>query len=100
MNDMNCTESIIDAFDRHNIEILFGYLGGCILPRYVALVLVGNKTAQDVLCRHEQGCALVVNGYARASGKWGVCLANSGPSATNLITVVPNAQCPMPNAQC
>jgi acetolactate synthase-1/2/3 large subunit len=91
---MNGAECIIQAFNQHNIETLFGYPGGCIMPLYDALVSVGDvaphKAPQHVLCRHEQGCALAADGYARASGRLGVCIATSGPGATNLITGVAN----------
>ncbi len=92
---MNGAESIIEAFKRHKIETVFGYPGGCIMPLYDALVTARDNDShhalQHVLCRHEQGCALAADGYARSSGKIGVCLATSGPGATNLITGVANA---------
>ena len=76
---MNGAESIIEAFKAHNIETIFGYPGGCIMPLYDALVTVKEQnpehSLQHVLCRHEQGCALAADGYARASGKIGVCMA-------------------------
>ncbi|WP_406803177.1 acetolactate synthase 2 catalytic subunit [Alkalimarinus alittae] len=92
---MNGAESIIAAFKTHKIETIFGYPGGCIMPLYDALVSVSDNTPeqalQHILCRHEQGCALAADGYARASGEIGVCMATSGPGATNLITGVANA---------
>jgi len=86
---MNGAQHILEAFHRHNISTVFGYPGGCIMPLYDALV--DDATVEHVLCRHEQGCALAADGYARASGKLGVCIATSGPGATNLITGVANA---------
>lgn len=86
---MNGAEHILDAFHRHNIDTVFGYPGGCIMPLYDALV--DDVSVEHVLCRHEQGCALAADGYARASGRLGVCIATSGPGATNLITGVANA---------
>jgi len=86
---MNGAQHILDAFHRHNISTVFGYPGGCIMPLYDALV--DDVGVEHVLCRHEQGCALAADGYARASGKLGVCIATSGPGATNLITGVANA---------
>ena len=80
---------ILDAFHRHSISTVFGYPGGCIMPLYDALV--DDVGVEHVLCRHEQACALAADGYARASGKLGVCIATSGPGATNLITGVANA---------
>ncbi|MFD2231054.1 acetolactate synthase 2 catalytic subunit [Alkalimarinus sediminis] len=92
---MNGAESIIEAFKSHKIETVFGYPGGCIMPLYDALVTARDSDRehklQHVLCRHEQGCALAADGYARSSGKIGVCIATSGPGATNLITGVANA---------
>ncbi|WP_150914184.1 acetolactate synthase 2 catalytic subunit [Marinobacter halotolerans] len=86
---MNGAEHILEAFHRHQIDTVFGYPGGCIMPLYDALV--DAPEVEHVLCRHEQGCALAADGYARASGRLGVCIATSGPGATNLITGVANA---------
>lgn len=86
---MNGAQHILEAFHRHNISTVFGYPGGCIMPLYDALV--DDVSLEHVLCRHEQACALAADGYARASGKLGVCIATSGPGATNLITGVANA---------
>ncbi|NMT64304.1 acetolactate synthase 2 catalytic subunit [Marinobacter orientalis] len=86
---MNGAQHILEAFHRHHISTVFGYPGGCIMPLYDALV--DDVGVEHVLCRHEQGCALAADGYARASGKPGVCIATSGPGATNLITGVANA---------
>jgi len=86
---MNGAQHILETFHRHNIQTVFGYPGGCIMPLYDALV--DDVNVEHVLCRHEQGCALAADGYARASGKLGVCIATSGPGATNLITGVANA---------
>jgi acetolactate synthase-1/2/3 large subunit len=86
---MNGAQHILDAFHRHHIGTVFGYPGGCIMPLYDALV--DDVGVEHVLCRHEQACALAADGYARASGKLGVCIATSGPGATNLITGVANA---------
>ncbi len=86
---MNGAQQILEAFHRHHITTVFGYPGGCIMPLYDALV--DDVNVEHVLCRHEQACALAADGYARASGKLGVCIATSGPGATNLITGVANA---------
>ncbi|WP_323751138.1 acetolactate synthase 2 catalytic subunit [Marinobacter sp.] len=86
---MNGAQHILDAFHRHNINTVFGYPGGCIMPLYDALV--DDIGVEHVLCRHEQACALAADGFARASGDIGVCIATSGPGATNLITGVANA---------
>ena len=86
---MNGAQHILEAFHRHQITTVFGYPGGCIMPLYDALV--DDVGVEHVLCRHEQACALAADGYARASGRLGVCIATSGPGATNLITGVANA---------
>ncbi|MDN6320190.1 MAG: acetolactate synthase 2 catalytic subunit [Marinobacter sp.] len=86
---MNGAQHILDTFHRHSIQTVFGYPGGCIMPLYDALV--DDVRVEHVLCRHEQACALAADGYARASGELGVCIATSGPGATNLITGVANA---------
>ena len=86
---MNGAEHIIEAFKRHHITTVFGYPGGCIMPLYDALT--DKSDVKHVLCRHEQACALAADGYARANGQIGVCIATSGPGATNLITGVANA---------
>src|ERR1700691_1548675 len=65
------------------VETVFGYPGGAILPIYDAL---RKFPIHHVLVRHEQGAAHMADGYARAGGKVGVCMATSGPGATNLVT--------------
>ncbi|HET7315554.1 acetolactate synthase 2 catalytic subunit [Salinisphaera sp.] len=86
---MNAAQQIMEIFKARGIDTVFGYPGGCIMPLYDALVDSAGVT--HVLCRHEQGCALAADGYARASGRVGVAIATSGPGATNLITGVANA---------
>ena len=73
---------------QHGVHHVFGYPGGAIMPIYDALV---DSDVQHFLCRHEQGAAFSAVGYARASGKVGVCMATSGPGATNLITGLADA---------
>ena len=73
---------------QHGVNHVFGYPGGAIMPIYDALV---DSDVQHFLCRHEQGAAFSAVGYARASGKVGVCMATSGPGATNLITGLADA---------
>lgn len=86
---MNAAQQILEIFEAHDVDTVFGYPGGCIMPLYDALV--DSVGVTHVLCRHEQGCALAADGYARASGRVGVAIATSGPGATNLITGVANA---------
>ena len=70
------------------VSTVFGYPGGAILPAYDAL---RKFPIHHVLVRHEQGAAHMADGYSRASGKTGVCLATSGPGATNLVTGIATA---------
>jgi len=79
---------LLQALEAEGCEVLFGYPGGAIMPVYDALV---DSPIRHILVRHEQGAALAADGYARASGKVGVCLATSGPGATNLLTGIANA---------
>jgi len=76
------------ALEAEGVDTLFGYPGGTIMPFYDALVDSGLK---HILVRHEQGAALAANGYARASGRVGVCVATSGPGASNLVTGIADA---------
>ncbi|CAM2068676.1 acetolactate synthase 2 catalytic subunit [Sulfidibacter corallicola] len=85
---MNGAQFVVKALERENVEFVFGYPGGAIMPVYDALVEAKFK---HVLVRHEQGAALAADGYARATGKVGVCMATSGPGATNLVTGIANA---------
>jgi acetolactate synthase-1/2/3 large subunit len=85
MNSATGADLVCDALLRERVSVLFGHPGGAILPFYDAL---HRRSAElrHVLCRHEQGAAHAADGYARASGEVGVCVATSGPGATNLVT--------------
>ena len=72
-----------EALKREGVDVIFGYPGGAILPTYDAMV---DYDIHHVLVRHEQGASHMADGYARATGKVGCCIATSGPGATNLIT--------------
>lgn len=85
---MKGAEVLIKALEKQGVDTVFGYPGGAIMPVYDALI--GSKL-KHVLVRHEQAAALAADGYARASGKVGVCFATSGPGATNLVTGIANA---------
>lgn len=76
------------CLEYEKVQIVFGYPGGTTLPIYDALV---ESPIHHVLSRHEQGAAHMADGYARVSGKVGVCMATSGPGATNLVTGIANA---------
>jgi len=75
---------LCEALVREGVELLYGYPGGAIMPFYDALT--AYPALHHVLVRHEQGAAHAADGYARATGKVGVCVATSGPGATNLVT--------------
>ena len=75
---------LCEALVREGVELLYGYPGGAIMPFYDALT--SYPTLHHVLVRHEQAAAHAADGYARATGKIGVCVATSGPGATNLVT--------------
>ncbi len=79
---------VVESLDRLGVEVVFGYPGGAIMPVYDALTSARFK---HVLVRHEQAAAFAADAYARVTGKPGVCLATSGPGATNLITGIANA---------
>ena len=76
------------TLEGEGVDVVFGYPGGAILPAYDAL---RKFPIRHVLVRHEQGAAHMADGYARASGKVGVCVATSGPGATNLVTGIATA---------
>lgn len=80
---MNGAQYLVQALKKQGVTQVFGYPGGAIMPVYDALY-DGGLAHQ--LCRHEQGAAMAAVGYARASGQVGVCIATSGPGATNLVT--------------
>src|SRR5436189_2388010 len=73
----------------HKVEVMFGYPGGAILPVFDQLY---KTPAKFILNRHEQGCGHAADGYARVTGKPGICIVTSGPGATNTITPLATAQ--------
>ncbi|WP_392532863.1 biosynthetic-type acetolactate synthase large subunit [Nostoc sp. C117] len=84
--------ALLDSLRRHGVEYIFGYPGGAILPIYDDLYKVEATGAiKHILVRHEQGAAHAADGYARATGKVGVCFGTSGPGATNLVTGIATA---------
>ncbi len=78
----------IESLKKQGVEVIFGYPGGVVLPIFDILY---DSDIRFILTRHEQGAAHAADGYARATGKFGVCLATSGPGATNLITLLSTA---------
>jgi len=79
---------LIESLKKEGVEVMFGYPGGTVLPIFDALY---DASIRFILVRHEQGAAHAADGYARATGKVGVCLATSGPGATNLVTGIATA---------
>ncbi len=80
---------ILDILTDEGVEVVFGYPGGAIMPLYDAL---HTHPIEHILTRHEAGAAFAAGGYARSSGRVGVCMATSGPGATNLVTGILDAQ--------
>ncbi len=82
---------IVECLIEQNVDTVFGYPGGAVLPLYDALYDNSEKITH-VLTAHEQGASHAADGYARSTGKVGVCIATSGPGATNLVTGIATAQ--------
>jgi acetolactate synthase-1/2/3 large subunit len=85
---MTGAQILCESLRREGVELIWGYPGGAVLPLYHTLP---EYPFQHILVRHEQGAAFAANGYARATGKVGVCLATSGPGATNMVTGIADA---------
>jgi acetolactate synthase-1/2/3 large subunit len=85
---MTGARALIESLYAEKVEVMFGYPGGVLLPIYDELY---DADIDHILVRHEQAAAHAADGYARATGKVGVCLATSGPGATNLVTGIANA---------
>ena len=81
-------KTLIEALQREGVDTIFGYPGGVVLPIYDELY---DSSIRHILVRHEQAAAHAADGYARASGRVGVCLATSGPGACNLVTGIATA---------
>ena len=90
MTKLSGAEIVIACLKEQGVDTVFGYPGGAILNIYDALYKHSDEI-HHVLTSHEQGAAHAADGYARASGKVGVCLATSGPGATNLVTGIASA---------
>ena len=88
--ELSGAEIVCESLLKEGVEVIFGLPGGAVLPFYGAL----SKYPQlrHILVRHEQAAAMAADGYARATGRVGVCSATSGPGATNLVTGIANAQ--------
>ena len=88
MVEMSGAQALIKALYKEKVDVIFGLPGGAIIPVYDVL---RDSKIRHILGRHEQSVAHMADGYARASGKVGVCMATSGPGATNLVTGIANA---------
>ena len=87
---LNGAEILVECLLEQGVDTIFGFPGGAVLSIYDALYKYQNKI-RHILTSHEQGASHAADGYARASGKVGVCLATSGPGATNLVTGIATA---------
>src|SRR6478609_2281062 len=81
-------QSLVKSLEALGVEVMFGIPGGAILPAYDPLY---DSKVRHILVRHEQGAGHAATGYAQATGKVGVCIATSGPGATNLVTPIADA---------
>jgi len=86
---MTGAQILCESLVREGVEVIFGFPGGAVLPLYDTLP--HYPQLRHILVRHEQGAAHAADGYARVTGKVGVCFATSGPGATNLVTGIANA---------
>ena len=91
LKNISGAEAVIRCLINENVDILFGYPGGAIMPVYDEFYKFQDDI-NHILTRHEQGAVHAAQGYARVSGKVGVCVATSGPGATNLVTGIADAQ--------
>jgi acetolactate synthase-1/2/3 large subunit len=87
---MKGADAVLRALEDEGVEVIFGIPGGASMPIYDPLV--DRSPIRHVLCRHEQGAGHAAEGYAWATGKVGVCMATSGPGATNLVTPLADAK--------
>jgi acetolactate synthase-1/2/3 large subunit len=86
---MNGAEILVECLEREGVDVIFAYPGGCSMPIHQALTK--TKKIRTILPRHEQGGIFAAEGYARVTGRVGVCMATSGPGATNLVTGIADA---------
>src|SRR5947207_2013863 len=82
---------LVQCLLNHGVDVIFAYPGGASMPLHQALTRVQPRL-RTILPRHEQGGGFAAEGYARATGKVGVCMATSGPGATNLVTCLADAK--------
>jgi len=89
-SEMTGAQILVDSLKKEGVDVIFGYPGGSVIPIFDALS--HTKEINVILTRHEQGAAHAADGYARATGKVGVCIVTSGPGATNTITGIATAK--------
>src|SRR6476469_2278325 len=82
---------LVECLIRQGVDVVFGYPGGASMPIHQALTHASDRL-RTILPRHEQGGGFAAEGYARSSGKVGVCIATSGPGATNFVTCLADAK--------
>src|SRR5688572_16374169 len=87
---MNGADIVVQALVNHGVETIFAYPGGASMPLHQALTRYRDQI-RTILPRHEQGGGFAAQGFARTTGKAGVCMATSGPGATNLVTAIADA---------
>ena len=89
MSKINGAQSLVNALEAAGVDVMFGIPGGAILPAYDPIF---DSKIRHILVRHEQGAGHAATGYAQVTGRVGVCIATSGPGATNLVTPLADAQ--------
>src|SRR5689334_22797317 len=85
------SDILVQSLVRHGVEVVFAYPGGASMPIHQSLTRVRDRL-RTILPRHEQGGGFAAEGYARTTGKAGVCIATSGPGATNFVTCLADAK--------
>src|ERR1700758_4182617 len=85
------SDILVHSLARHGVEVVFAYPGGASMPIHQSLTRVSDRL-RTILPRHEQGGGFAAEGYARSTGKVGVCVATSGPGATNFVTCLADAK--------
>src|SRR5438445_13145029 len=88
---MSGADILVESLIRHGVEVVFAYPGGASMPIHQSLTRVTDRL-RTILPRHEQGGGFMAHGYARTTGKVGVCIATSGPGATNFVTCLADAK--------
>ncbi len=89
--EMSGAEILVESLIRHGVEVVFAYPGGASMPIHQTLTKVTDRL-RTILPRHEQGGGFMAHGYARTTGKVGVCFSTSGPGATNFVTILADAK--------